>query len=110
MLKSTLLLPFVGAGLSLLVAASAWAKEFQNCEIQYKIRLHPNPEQHVDTGPYSKQFSACVRSLSDCKARARALAQEREGAYRSRGDDNRPDLSSIRISRTHISGHCSELD
>ena len=111
MLKPVRLLPtIIIACMSLPAAAAAVASEYLKCDIQYKIRQLPNPERHVDTGPFTKQFTACVRNLADCKARARTLARNREDAYRSPGAPNQPDLNSIRISRTHTGGHCSELD
>lgn len=113
-MKSTLHLPLstvtVVVFLSLLTTGAAYASEYQKCDIQYKVRLLRNAERHVDTGPYTKQFTACVRNLADCKARAPALARNRENAYRNPDVPNQPDLSSIRISRTHTSGHCSKLD
>ena len=99
------------SGLSLLMSTGAAAEEsFHECNIEYEIRHLEQPGKNTDTGPFTKQFIACVRDLSDCTRRDMALARARESLYVPAGEGEEPDLNSIRIVSHSLEGRCSKLD
>lgn len=108
--RFTVLLPFAALLVALSPGAAAEAGAYSECMIEYHIRHKAQPGKHTDTGPFTKQFTACVRDLNDCNRRGMALVRAKETVYVPEGEGEVPDLSSIRISNHSIEGHCSELD
>ena len=103
-------MPFAGLLVALSPSAAAEDGGYSECMIEYHIRHKSQPGKNTDTGPFMKQFTACVRDLNDCNRRGMALVRARESAFVPVGEGEVPDLNSIRISDHKIEGHCSELD
>lgn len=96
-----------------LLPTAAAAEEdgaYRECAIEYHIRHLAQPGKNTDTGPFMKQFTACVRDLNDCNRRGMSLVRARETVYVPVGEGEKPDLNSIRISDHSLEGHCSTLD
>ncbi len=84
--------------------------DYHECRIEYEIRHKAIPGKNTDTGPFSKQFTACVRNLGDCTRRGEALARARETLYVPEGEGEEPDLRSLNVMGHSLDGRCSELD
>jgi len=108
--RFTFLLPFAGLLVTLSTSTAAEEGAYSECMIEYHIRHKAQPGKHTDTGPFMKQFTACVRDLNDCNRRGMALVRAKETVFVPEGEGEVPDLNSIRISNHRIEGHCSELD